>query len=423
MKPLFQLTSLIAITTVPGNHTMTNSKQAGQRLYYLDAARAFALILGVIFHASISFMPIFIGWAVMDISTSSIVPVFMMISHSFRLELFFLIAGFFSHMKFHQEGTQQFLKSRLVRIAIPFLLGWIVLRPLLVSGWTIGAQSMRGDADILAGLKTGFAILGELPKDLLVGTHLWFLYYLLVISFSLLLLYLAIGLVQPFKRKLENNCDSAVTWISRSRFGIFAIALPTASCLWFLSNWGMDTPDKSLVPHLPALLTYGGFYFFGWLLHRNKEVIEDFAQISCGKVAFCLMAIVSCNLLSRFEMGLAHPQYLWFKAGFAISYAFMMWSLVSLVIGLFKRILDRPSKIVRYIADSSYWLYLIHLPIVIWLQIAFAELNLHWSLKLTSICILTILISIAIYDLCIRSTLIGKILNGKRKQRCLSLKF
>lgn len=97
----------------------------------------------------------------------------------------------------------------------------------------------------------------------------------------------------------------------------------------------------------------------------------------------------------------------------------MMWLLVGLTIGFFKRFFDRPNKMIRYLAESSYWLYLIHLPIVIFLQIAFAELPWHWSIKLTSISLLTVVISIVIYDLLIRSTVIGQILNGKRKQPLL----
>src|SRR5690606_8207807 len=161
---------------------MTMPRLHHQRLDYLDAARAFALILGIVFHASLSFMPIFIGWAVMDVSTSSIVSLFVMIAHSFRMELFFLIAGFFSHMSFHQQGALHFIRSRLMRIAIPFVVVWFLLHPLLVSAWIIGGESMRGDANILTGLHSGFANLAKLPIDFLVGTHLWFLYYLLLIS-------------------------------------------------------------------------------------------------------------------------------------------------------------------------------------------------------------------------------------------------
>ena len=148
-----------------------NMSSQNKRLDYLDAARAFALILGIIFHASLSFIPIYIGWAVMDISTSSIVPLFMFISHSFRLALFFLIAGFFSHMKFHSESVKTFFKSRSVRIAIPFIVGWFLLRPMLVSGWIMGAESMRGEANILNALVAGFASLGDRKSTRLNSSH------------------------------------------------------------------------------------------------------------------------------------------------------------------------------------------------------------------------------------------------------------
>jgi glucans biosynthesis protein C len=396
---------------------MNNISLNNSRLDYLDAARAFALILGIVFHASISFMPIFIGWAVMDISTSPIVSVFITISHSFRLALFFLIAGFFSHMKFHSEDTKIFLKSRLVRIGIPFVIGWFLLRPLLVSCWIMGAESMRGEASILNGLTAGFATLGDLPKELFVGTHLWFLYYLLLISMSVVLLRYLLGLHKPLQHTLRQLADTTIGCLSRSPFGILAIAVPTAASLWFMSHWGMDTPDKSLVPQAPTFLIYGGAFLFGWLLHRHADLIEHFARLSWSKFALCLLAIVTANMLASYEMQFSKEHFNLIKACFVFSYAVMMWSLVSLTIGLFRELFNRPSKTVRYLADSSYWLYLIHLPIVIWLQIAFAELPLHWSIKLGAICALTILISIVLYDAFIRSTFVGAVLNGKRKAR------
>lgn len=396
---------------------MTISSPLNERFDYLDAARAFALLLGIIFHASISFLPIFIGWAVMDISTSPLVSIFMMISHSFRLELFFLLAGFFGHMIFHRKGVACFVQSRIVRIAIPFIIGWFLLRPLLISGWIMGAESMRGEVNILNALHAGFATLGDLPKNFLVGTHLWFLYYLLLISLSLVLIRSLFSMHQPTQQKLIQFADTIAYWLCSSPLAVFAVAIPTAICLWFMSHWGMDTPDKSLVPQIPVALIYGGFFLFGWLLHRQTYLMERFTRLTWSKFAFCLLAIVATNLLASFEMKLAHPYYQLLKIGFLFSYAIMMWSLVSLTIGLFRHFLDRPSKTIRYLADSSYWLYLIHLPIVIWLQIAFAELPLHWSIKLIAISTITIALSLVLYDLFVRSTVIGVVLNGRRKPR------
>ncbi len=389
------------------------------RLNYLDAVRAFALLLGIVFHASLSFVPVFIGWAVMDISTSSSILGFILVSHSFRMELFFLIAGFFSHMTFHRMGAGNFIGSRLTRIAIPFVAGWFILRPLVVSSWVMGGESMRGEVNVVNGLKVGFQSLGQLPKDFLTGTHLWFLYYLLLITAIVVVIRTLVSLMPGFYVFATNRADRIVAWIVNSRFSWLALGLPTAVCLWYMNAWGMDTPDKSLIPQVPVLLVYCGFFSFGWLLHRQKALIGCFSRITWGGVVLCIASVGLTLVLSAYQADTGHPQLGLIRAGFALSYAVMMWSLVALSIGLFKRFFDKPSKFVQYIADASYWLYLIHLPIVVWLQIAVAELPFHWSLKLMMISLLTIGISLVLYDLFVRSTLIGKTLNGRTKERVL----
>ena len=389
------------------------------RLDYLDAVRAFALILGIIFHASLSFLPVYIGWAVMDISTSAIVSAFTLVSHSFRMALFFLVAGFFSHMTFHGKGATAFMKSRFVRIVIPFAVFWFVLRPLLVSGWIIGAESMQGEADILRGLVFGFASLGELPAGLFVGTHLWFLYYLVLVTAIALTLRLIVSLHAPMQMKLSEVADAITEWIARSRLALLVVSIPTASCLWFMSHWGLDTPDKVLTPDLPVLSIYAGFFLFGWMLHRSRGLIEEFARLTWARSVLVVIAIAASVFLLAYERNTGLEHYTLIKAAFVFGYAVMMWSLIALTIGLFKRFLDRHSAIVRYVADASYWLYLVHLPIVVWLQVAFAELPLHWSLKLVSVSTITILVSLVLYDLFVRSTFIGATLNGRRKTRVL----
>lgn len=399
--------------------TMASSSQASIRLDYLDAARALALLLGIVFHASLSFMPMFIGWAVMDISTSNIVAIFVMISHSFRMELFFLIAGFFSYMTLQRKGIRTFISTRIIRIGLPLLIGWFVLRPMLVSGWVMGAESMRGETDIWNALIQGVVSLKDLPDGFLVGTHLWFLYYLLLIPALILFISSMVSLNDKVKLTLSTNIDCLVTWLCRSAFAPFLVMLPIASCLWFMSHWGMDTPDKSLIPNLPVLIIYTGFFSFGWLMNRQKQQIEYFAKITWSKIMICLLASVLTVILTSYQSQLGHPHYIWIKVGFVLNYALMMWLLVSLFIGFCFRSFNRLNHVIRYLADASYWLYLIHLPIVIWLQIAFAEIDTHWSFKLFGICTITVMLSLILYELFVRSTIIGKVLNGRKKPRVL----
>lgn len=396
--------------------------QPNPRLDHLDSVRSFALLLGIAFHTALSFMPIFIGWAVMDISTSDQIPSFILVAHSFRMPLFFLIAGYFSHMTLHKKGIKPFVQSRLIRVGIPLLIAWIVLKPLLISGWIMGAQSMRGDVNITNALTAGFANLGEFPQGFLIGTHLWFLYYLLLVSISVIALRFLVSLHAPTKSLLTRFADRVVGLMSRSSWMILLLAIPTALALWFMQHWGLDTPDKSLIPHIPLFCIYGGCFLVGWLFERDTSTLDSFIEISLAKLVLCVVSIIGAIYLSGFQSTFSHPNYSLLKASFMLSYALMMWTLISLSIGFSKKWLSRPNKLVRYIADASYWLYLVHLPIVIYLQIAFAELPLHWSIKLISIFVMTIGISLVIYDLLVRSTFIGATLNGKRKPRALFTK-
>ncbi|MFC3093847.1 hypothetical protein DRW07_10235 [Alteromonas sediminis] len=397
---------------------MTNSTSP-KRIDYLDASRAFALILGIVFHASLSFIPVFIGWAVMDVSTSWITAIFATISHSFRLELFFLIAGFFSHMTFHRDGSKRFLKSRVIRIAIPLIIGWFILRPLIVSGFTMGGQSLRGEIDITSSLMAGLTDLQSFPTGFLVGTHLWFLYYLLLITAVTLVCRAILRTSKKVSDKLTGATDTAISWLLQSPFALAAMALPIACCLWFMDSWGMDTPDKSLSPHWPVLLIYGGFFVLGWMLHRQPVLLDKWACLSWKKLVVALVSVISSVVLMDFQMQVAHPHYDFIKAGFVVCYAVMMMALVLLTLGLFQRVLNQPNKIVRYLADASYWMYLIHLPVVIFLQVVVAEWSFHWSVKWLGITITTVILSLFIYDLLVRNTFIGATLNGRRKPRAM----
>jgi peptidoglycan/LPS O-acetylase OafA/YrhL len=104
---------------------------------------------------------------------------------------------------------------------------------------------------------------------------------------------------------------------------------------------------------------------------------------------------------------------------FVVSYAVTMWSLVFLTIGVFRKLCQTPRAWIRYVADASYWMYLVHLPVVVWLQVAVAELPFHWTAKLMAISIVTIILSLLTYDLFVRSTWVGGWLNGQRRSRVL----
>jgi len=410
-----------------GSTSLIDSAPTPARLDYLDATRAFALLLGVVFHAGLSFLPIYMGWAVQDVSTGQLVGNFMLVSHSFRMALFFLLAGFFGRGLLQRQGPGGFLRSRAIRLGVPFIAGWFLLRPLLISGWIMGAASLRGDYEFLAGLRGGFDSLRQLPAGLFTGTHLWFLYYLLLVTGLLLGVRGAVRAAtkalggEPALTRLRSRLDGMTGWLARSGWGLPLLVLPTAAALWGMRYWGMDTPDQSLRLHLPVLAVYGGTFALGWMFGRQPpEIIAAFGRITVSRGLLLAAGLVVSLKLNPIQGDPSHPHFTAAHVGFNLGYAALMWTLVSLTLGVFRHLCSRPRPVIRYIADSSYWMYLIHLPVVVWLQVAVAEIPVHWSLKLTFVSGVTIAIALLTYDLFVRSTWLGQILNGRRRERVIT---
>ena len=68
----------------------THSKPATNRRTDLDALRGFAMALGIVLHASLSFFPS--AWAVRDSQQSGYFYLSYAVIHSFRMPLFFILS-------------------------------------------------------------------------------------------------------------------------------------------------------------------------------------------------------------------------------------------------------------------------------------------------------------------------------------------
>jgi len=66
------------------------------------------------------------------------------------------------------------------------------------------------------------------------------------------------------------------------------------------------------------------------------------------------------------------------------------------------------------LSDSSYWLYIIHLPVVTALQVALAPVHVSCWVKFGLVCAVAIPFSLATYQYLVRPTVVGLVLNGRR---------
>ena len=491
-----------------------------ERFHALDATRAAALILGIIFHALWSYIPANAGAPIID-STSNMFATFAFYtSHIFRMHLFFLIAGFFGALIFSRRGSLGFIKHRLLRIGIPLIIFWVLLAPLLDIAWAAGRDISGANPETrsavsiaLDGIKSGAPWMNGSLR------HLWFLYYLLLAClFTAGIRPLAIKTVQRFP-DFMTGADRIIRLFFTKFWGILVYSIPVAWLLWVEGNtFGTATPQ--LVIHFSVFGIYLIFFITGWLLYRqshdigtlfqghkwrlstaillsfglfvffgvsktphikdwplfkselaaaksgnpSNETIQKIAGIipdkfndyladssedeenlnikeSINQIIFMSLNYDEIEYVSKGEFQpnlvmyftksnqLAEDFPEWFNKTpnpnlplreqwpsmlYFYAYAICIWLFVTGTLSLFQKSYNHHSPIWRYISDASYWAYILHMPLVPFLQVWTGMWKLSFYLKLPLVLCLGMGICLVTYHYFVRSTWIGVLLNGRK---------
>jgi glucan biosynthesis protein C len=256
--------------------------------------------------------------------------------------------------------------------------------------------------------------------------HLWFLYYLAIFYV------IAVAVRWVLHRMLDRSgvlravADMVVRFALRSDVALILLAAPMCTVLYYTPTWtvwfGIPTPDVGLSLKLPAMISFGTAFGFGWVLQRQTDLLAEFEKRGSTLLLFAVALTCVCLAIVGITPSyLASPKVIpgsaWMRLGYAASYSLATWCWTFAFIGLAMRFMANHSPARRYLADSSYWLYLIHLPIIFFLQVAMAKWDLTWMIKFPLVLGITMGIGLISYRYVVRYTFIGATLNGKRFPR------
>jgi len=391
-----------------------------ERYYSLDVVRAVALLLGILLHGTVSFWPGFreANYAVSDDSSSATLSGLYFVLHIFRMSLFYVIAGFFAHGLLERLGVWGFVKNRLRRIALPFVVSLVVCMPLIVVAY-FWAHHQLGT--------TGVPNLSPPIPDpqLPPWIHLWFLYLLLVL-YALWLSLRALLAAVDRHGSIPHLVDRLLGALVASRCAAVALAAPTAVILYYAQWWipwqGLPQPIMGFVPNFPAVLAFGTAFGFGWFLHRQTAWLEllknDWAIYLVAAVALSAVSMSLVGARPQLHVPVVAPLE---RAAFAAAYNVACWCWIFGLIGAAVRFLGKPSARWRYLADASFFVYIVHLPVSYLLATLMMRWPLHWVFKYSAIVLLTTLIALTMYHYLVRATFVGQFLNGRRYPRTLAV--
>lgn len=245
--------------------------------------------------------------------------------------------------------------------------------------------------------------------------HLWFLWFLCWLN-------AAFVLIAPLARFLSGiKLPSRLFGAPLCLLWVVPLTFLTQSQMHLggaIAGFGPDT-SAGLVPAPHVLLYYATFFSFGALAYGTRGSGARFGRFWYAMLPLALVMFPFGLMFGYKAAGAAdiitdESARRWLSCLLQVLYA---WLMTLGLLGLFESILAKDRLWVRYLSDSSYWLYLVHLPLIVVGQSLFLRTDLPPLLEFALLTIIATAALLASYHLAVRYTLIGTLLNGKRARQ------
>ena len=239
--------------------------------------------------------------------------------------------------------------------------------------------------------------------------HLWFLS---------MLCWLVAGFVVCAWIYEKLNITRPPAWLAISPWRILwlfpATFIPQLMMGWTIPTFGPDT-SAGWLPWPPILLYYAVFFGYGAFYYDSDDAKGRVGRWWMVSLPLALLVLLPVGLdLTYGEVAAdERPRRKLMADVLQVCY---VWLMSFGCMGLFRRLLNRESPRIRFVSDSSYWLYVAHLPLIVLAQGFVRDWDLPTALKFTLICLVVTAFLLLTYRYLVRYTWLGTLLNGPRKR-------
>jgi glucan biosynthesis protein C len=368
---------------------------ATDRWHGIDALRAVVVLLGIALHGAVPYLTVplqSLPWPVPVTATSDLLNRFFWWFHGFQIPLFFLLAGFFAAHTVAARGADGFLRHRQRRLLRPLIVGGAVLLPLTFAVFATGWW-LNGDCSWNEIRRMKFA--PPLQAEIYGPAHLWFLEYLAI--------YCAFFWLWCRARR------AGLAQVQGGPWTLLGLILPTALLL-FLAPQVYTAHHNAFLPSLPVFLHHGLFFVAGTWLFARRDMLAGsaFGGWMCLGLALPLFTAVEVFL----DRGPRDPFDSTARWQFAVALAAFIWLTVMGLATVAASRSARGSARLAYVSAASYWLYLIHLPVLGAWQILLAPLSAPPMLAFAIAVSATTVIGLWSYELGVRDRWLGALFDG-----------
>jgi surface polysaccharide O-acyltransferase-like enzyme len=356
------------------------------RLLYVDNLRTLLIIMVILWHMAVTYgAPGF--WAYQesqpDELTVLVFTLFSAINGPYVLGFFFMIAGYFTPGAYDRRGPGAFFKARMLRLGIPLLVYVFLIDPLIFYAIRVSPRGFSGSFGAFwrfwRGHVSSYSRYG--PG---VGP-MWFVELMLIFVVAYGLGRLVVGSVTGSSR--NGHQFSSIGVPGNRAMGIFAFSLGViifVMRIWLPINSYFDPLGLPLA-YVPQ---YIALFFVGVIAYRG----DWFQRISVATGKLWL-GIVLLLIFVLFPILFALSGALegntdavtggltWQSFGFSVWEEFICVGMIIILLVWFREKFNRQGALAKTMSDSTYTVYFIHAPVLVFLALALKSIYMYPLLK------------------------------------------
>ena len=377
--------------------------KSNTRLYYLDWLRVLAFGLLFVFHAWRPFDHL--EWHIKNEEQHLVFDILTMFTHGWRMHVIFLVSGAGTWFAMRSR-KEKFFSDRLKRLLVPFLLGILILiPPQRFYEWKMFRDFEGGFTEFMM-LYPMQQLDSNMGSSLLLwfghlGTHLWYLPYLFVMTIICI----------PFFKRIKSGKIS-FDWLKNimaTRFGIFALIIPMLLSRLLLKPIYQQYTDWA------DFFIYLWPFIYGFIFMADRELISIvvrkrnlllFAGILSSAV-FMYMGATNDAMVKAYT----YPEFNWMHLTSSVISMFIALSWTLYLLGLFAKAMDFKNRLLIPANISILPVYVLHQTLIIVFGFYIVSFDINLFIKFVVIAITAIPTSILLYQL-IRTNNLTRFLFG-----------
>jgi Acyltransferase family len=377
------MTSISPTVASVAAHAMPTDKT---RNLSLDRTRTFLTLVVLIHHAVIPYTyfghtdpKYWIGFDCIVLATDS-----------FFMAMFFFISGLFVWPSLAHKVPRIFFRDRLLRLGLPFAIAAFTIIPIAYY-----AISLRQHPDI------GFAAFWW--KTITVGPWpsgpVWFIWVLLVFDLSAAVLYrISTKLLDPINRLSLRAFD---------RPADFYLFLVVVTAIIYIPGRVYFGPARwfSFGPfdvQASRVLLYAAYFFIGagvGAANLNRGLLSADGRLAKSGwgwlivtlIPYCLMWGLITIKYKILDSQVFQPD--WYEASYALFFVAFSAAILFAIFAYFLRFKRSGWSVLDPVQADAYGIFVVHYPIVLWLQYWLFDFDLPAIVKAAASLVLTVILS------------------------------